>query len=82
MRIAEALELFKYNHTDKISIEMLDDCGGSKEMMEPTLYREIKFFDVKDYLKYEVYYVGIELDEETNKSYIRISYCDPYGEWK
>ena len=21
-------------------------------------------------------------DEETNKSYIRISYCDPYGEWK
>ena len=67
MKIAEALELFKYNHSDKISIEMLDDCGGSEEMMEPTLYREIKFFDVKDYLKYEVYYVGIELDEETNK---------------
>ena len=50
MKISEALELFKYNHTDKIGIEMLDDCGGSREMMEPTLYREIKFFDVKDYL--------------------------------
>lgn len=50
--------------------------------MKHTLYREIKFFDVKDFLKYEAYYVGIELDEKTNKPYIRISYCDPYGEWK
>ena len=52
--------------------------------MKPTLYREIKFFDVKDFLKYEAYYVGIELDEKTNKNkpYIRISYYDSYGEWK
>lgn len=80
MKISEALELFKYNHIDKISIEMLNDCGGSEEMMKPTLYREIKFFEIKDYLKYEVYYVGVY--EETNEPYIRIFFCDPHGEWK
>ena len=81
MRIAEALELFKYNWKDKISIVMLYDDGGNEEKLGPTLYREIKFSQIKDLLKYEVYSVWIEQDED-NKPCFEISYCDPHGEWK
>ena len=81
MRIAEALELFKYNWKDKISIVMLYDDGGHEEKLEPTVYGDIKFSQIKDLLKYEVYSVWIEQDED-NKSYFEISYCDPHGEWK
>ena len=81
MRIAEALELFKYNWKDKISIVMLYDDGGNEEKLEPTIYGDITFAQVKDLLKYEVYSVWIKKDED-NKPYVEISYCDPHGEWK
>ena len=81
MKISEALELFRYNHTDKISIVMMYDDGGDEEKLEPTLYRDIKFSQVKDLLKYEVYSVWIEQDKN-NKPCFEISYCDPHGEWK
>lgn len=81
MRIAEALELFKYNWKDKISIVMLYDDGGNEEKLEPTLYKDITFAQIKDLLKYEVYSVWIEQDED-NKPCFEISYCDPHGEWK
>lgn len=81
MRIAEALELFKYNWKDKISIVMMYDDGGNEEKLEPTVYGDIKFSQIKDLLKYEVYSVWIKADEEDNP-YFEISYCDPHGEWK
>lgn len=81
MKISEALELFKYNWKDKISIVMLYDDGGDEEKLEPTLYKDIKFSQVRDLLKYEVDSVWIETDEE-GKPYFEISYCDPHGEWK
>jgi hypothetical protein len=81
MKISEAIELFKYNWRDKISIVMMYDDGGAEEKLEPTLYKDIKFAQVKDLLKYEVYSVWIEPDED-NKPHFEISYCDPHGEWK
>ena len=81
MKILDAIELFKYNWRDKISIVMMYDDGGDEEKLEPTLYKDIKFSQVKDLLKYEVYSVWIKQDED-NKPYFEISYCDPYGEWK
>ena len=81
MRIAEALELFKYNWKDKISIVMLYDDGGNEEKLEPTVYGDIKFSQIKDLLKYEVYSVWI-VPDEAGKPYFEISYCDPHGEWK
>ena len=42
MKISEALELFKYNWKDKISIVMLYDDGGDEEKLEPTLHKDIK----------------------------------------
>lgn len=81
MRIAEALELFKYNLKDKISIVMLYDDGSNEEKLESTVYADIKFSQIKDLLKYEVYSIWIKSDEE-NKPCFEISYCDPHGEWK
>lgn len=81
MRIAEALELFKYNWKDKISIVMMYDDGGNEEKLEPTVYGDIKFSQIKDLLKYEVYSVWIKADE-AGEPYFEISYCDPHGEWK
>ena len=81
MKILEALELFKYNWKDKISIVMLYDDGGDEKKLEPTLYKDIKFSQVRDLLKYEVESVWIKTDEE-DKPYFEISYCDPHGEWK
>ena len=81
MRIAEALELFKYNWKDKISIVMLYDDGGDEEKLEPAVYADLKFSQIKDLLKYEVYSIWIKPDEE-NKPCFEISYCDPHGEWK
>ena len=81
MRIAEVLELFKYNWKDKISIVMLYDDGGDEEKLETTVYTDIKFSQIKDLLKYEVYSVWIKPDEE-DKPCFEISYCDPHGEWK
>ena len=81
MKISDAIELFKYNHRDKISIVMLYDDGGNEEKLEPTVYGDIKFSQIKDLLKYEVYSVWIEQDED-NKPCFEISYCDPHGEWK
>ena len=81
MKISEALELFKYNWKDKISIVMLYDDGNDEEKLEPTLYKDIKFSQVRDLLKYEVESVWIKTDEE-DKPYFEISYCDPQGEWK
>ena len=48
MRIAEALELFKYNWKDKISIVMLYDDGGDEEKLEPTLHKDIKCSQARD----------------------------------
>lgn len=81
MKISDAIELFKYNWKDKINIVMMLDDGRDEEKLEPTVYADIKFSQVKDLLKYEVYSVWIKKDED-NKPYVEISYCDPYGEWK
>ena len=48
MKISEALELFKYNWKDKISIVMLYDDGGDEEKLEPTLHKDIKFSQARD----------------------------------
>lgn len=77
MKISEAIELFNYNCTNKISIVMICDDGKEEEKLKPTLYREIKFFDVKDYLKYDVFSIYINKD----RTYFEIRYCDQ-GEWK
>ena len=82
MEILKTIELFKYNHINKISIVMMYDDGGREEKLEPTLYKDIKFSQIKDLLRYEVYSIYIEKDENDNKPYFEISYCDPYGEWK
>ena len=79
MRISDAIELFKYNWKDKISIVMLYDDGGNEEKLEPTLYKDITFAQVKDLLKYEVYSVWI-VPDEAGKQHFEISYCDPHGE--
>ena len=50
MKISEALELFKYNWKDKISIVMLYDDGGDEEKLEPTLHKDIKFSQARDLL--------------------------------
>lgn len=81
MRIAEALELFKYNWKDKISIVMMLDDGRDEEKLEPIVYGDIKFSQIKDLLKYEVYSVWI-VPDEAGKPHFEISYCDPHGEWK
>lgn len=81
MKISEAIELFKYNWKDRINIVMMLDDGRDEEKLEPTLYKDITFAQVKDLLKYEVYSVWIKKDED-NKPYVEISYCDPHGEWK
>lgn len=81
MRIAEALELFKYNWRDKISIVMMLDDGRDEEKLEPTVYEDLKFSQIKDLLKYEVHSIWIKSDEE-DEPYFEISYCDPHGEWK
>ena len=81
MKISEAIELFKYNWKDKISIVMLYDDGGNEEKLEPTLYKDITFAQIKDLFKYVVYSVWI-VPDEAGKPYFEISYCDPHGEWK
>lgn len=81
MKISEALELFKYNHTDKISIEILYDDGSEDVRLKPTRYSDIKYCNIKDYLKYEVYSIDIE-KEKADEPYFKISYCCPHGEWK
>lgn len=79
MKIKQALELFKYNHTDRIQIVMMYDDGDDEEKLKPTLYRDISYLQIKDLLDYEVYSIYIQND---GKPYFKISYCDPYGEWK
>ena len=80
MNIKEALELFKYNCTNKISIVMICDDGKEEEKLKPTLYDNIKYLNIKDYLKYDVY--SIYINNEYDKPYFEIHYCNPYGEWK
>ena len=65
MNIKEALELFKHNCTNKISIVMMNDDGKEIEQLKPTLYQDIKYRDIKDFLNYEVY--SIYIDNEYDK---------------
>lgn len=81
MTIKQVLELFKYNWKNKIGITMNGDCGERTEMLEPTLYKDIKLSQIKDLLDYKVYSLWIEYDED-NKPYFEISFSDPDGEWK
>lgn len=81
MKIKQALELFKYNWKNKIGITMNGDRGEQTEMLKPTLYDDIKLFQIKDLLDYEVYSLWIGYDED-NKPYFEISFNDPDGEWK
>lgn len=81
MKISDAIELFKYNRINEICIVMMCDDGNNEEKLEPTLYNNIKFSDIKDFLNYEVYSVYIK-EDGCSKPYFQISYCDPYGEWK
>lgn len=80
MKIKQALELFKYNYSNKISIVMLYDDGADEEKLEPILYRDMSYSQIKDLLDYEVYSIYIEV--EYDEPYFKITYCDPYGEWK
>ena len=57
MKISEALELFKYNWKDKISIVMLYDDGGDEEKLEPTLHKDIKFSQVRDLFLFMLNYM-------------------------
>lgn len=79
MKIKQALELFKYNHTTRIQIVMMHDDGDDEEKLKPTLYRDMSYSQIKDLLDYEVYSIYIRND---GKPYFEISYRDPYGEWK
>lgn len=80
MKIKQALELFKYNCSNKISIVMLYDDGSDEDKLKPILYRDMSYSQIKDLLDYEVYSIYIEY--EYDKPYFKITYCDPYGEWK
>lgn len=79
MKIKQVLELFKYNRSNKISITILYDDGSEEEKLEPTLYCDMSYSQIKDLLDYEVYSIYIKNDD---KPYFEISYCDPKGEWK
>lgn len=81
MKISDVIELFKYNRINKICIVMMCDDGNYEEKLEPTLYHNIKFSDIKDFLNYEVYSMYIK-ETDCDRPYFEISYCDPYGEWK
>ena len=64
----------------ELGTEIVAVCDCDEEKLKPILYRDMSYSQIKDLLDYEVY--SIDIENEYDEPYFKITYCDPHGEWK